>query len=141
MGQQYTAAQQAVLNQLFALAAVGAIPGAWLQDNTVTGDKLAADSVTGDKLAGNIPESKLALVQRRIDDERTGDGATQAYTLARAPVTPSCLLVIYNTTIMSRNGDYTLSGTQVTLSFAPVSGSQIRFNYDAWFTPQEALNA
>jgi len=136
VGQQYTASQQAILNQLFAAAAVGAIPGAWLQDNTVTGDKLAPGGIDGSKLTdASISESKLARVQRRIDDERLG-GGTRVFNLAREPVSPACLLVSYNTTLMSRQ-DYVLSGSTVTLNFDPVAGSQIRFNYDAWFLPTE----
>lgn len=59
----------------------------------------------------------------------TIDGANMIFTLANTPSPASSLQLLYQGQFQLQATDYTLSGTTITFTFAPLSGSWLRAFY------------
>jgi len=62
-------------------------------------------------------------------DAFTGDGSTTAFTLSNSGVPTNSAFVFYNGICMKPTTDYSISGTTITFTFAPVGSSDIMVRY------------
>ena len=62
-------------------------------------------------------------------DSFTGDGSTVAFTLSNTGVPTNSAFVFYNGICIKPTTDYSISGSTMTLTFAPVSASEIMVRY------------
>ena len=62
-------------------------------------------------------------------DAFTGDGSTVAFTLSNGGVPTNSAFVFYNGICLKPTTDYSISGSTMTLTFAPVSASEIMVRY------------
>ena len=62
-------------------------------------------------------------------DAFTGDGSTVAFTLSNSGVPTNSAFVFYNGICLKPTTDYAISGSTMTITFAPVSSSEIRVRY------------
>ena len=72
---------------------------------------------------GNNGESVLDV------DTFTGDGSTVAFTLSNSGVPTNSAFVFYNGICIKPTTDYAISGSTITLTFAPVASSEIMVRY------------
>jgi len=64
-----------------------------------------------------------------VNSNLTGDGSTTAFTLGTSGRTQNNILVTVNGVLFHPGDDYTLSGTTVTFSTAPIEDAEIRVRY------------
>jgi hypothetical protein len=72
------------------------------------------------------------IVRRAPDwqyDAFTGDGSTVAFTLSNGGVPTNSAFIFYNGIALKPTSDYAISGNTLTLTFAPVSSSEIMARY------------
>jgi hypothetical protein len=62
-------------------------------------------------------------------DAFTGDGSTVAFNLSNSGVPTNNAFVFYNGVCIKPTTDYSISGSTMTLTFAPVSASEIMVRY------------
>jgi hypothetical protein len=62
-------------------------------------------------------------------DAFTGDGSTVAFTLSNSGVPTNSAFVFYNGVCLKPTTDYSVSGNTLTITFAPVSASEIMVRY------------
>ena len=62
-------------------------------------------------------------------DAFTGDGSTVAFTLSNTGVPTNSAFVFYNGVCIKPTTDYSISGSTMTLTFAPVAASEIMVRY------------
>ena len=62
-------------------------------------------------------------------DAFTGDGSTVAFTLSNTGVPTNSAFVFYNGICLKPTSDYSVSGSTMTMTFAPVSASEIMVRY------------
>lgn len=62
-------------------------------------------------------------------DAFTGDGSTVAFTLSNTGIPTNSAFVFYNGVCIKPTTDYSISGNTMTLTFAPVSSSEIMVRY------------
>ena len=62
-------------------------------------------------------------------DAFTGDGSTVAFTLSNGGVPTNSAFVFYNGICLKPTTDYSISGSTMTMTFAPVSSSEIMVRY------------
>ena len=62
-------------------------------------------------------------------DSFAGDGSTVAFTLSNTGVPTNSAFVFYNGICMKPTTDYSISGSTITLTFAPVAASEIMVRY------------
>lgn len=62
-------------------------------------------------------------------DAFTGDGSTVAFTLSNAGVPTNSAFVFYNGICLKPTDDYSISGSTMTITFAPVASSEIMVRY------------
>lgn len=62
-------------------------------------------------------------------DAFTGDGSTVAFTLSNTGVPTNSAFVFYNGVCIKPTTDYSISGSTMTLTFAPVASSEIMVRY------------
>ena len=62
-------------------------------------------------------------------DAFTGDGSTVAFTLSNSGVPTNSAFVFYNGVCLKPTTDYSISGNTMTITFAPVSASEIMVRY------------
>ena len=77
----------------------------------------ATGSVTAETLADNLRNFTV--------DTFTGDGSTTSYTLSTTPASENAILVIVDGIVQVKSINYSLSGTILTLTGAPDSGSSV----------------
>ena len=56
-------------------------------------------------------------------DYFNGDGSTTAFTLSRSVVSPNDIMAVVNNVVQQPNSAYTISGTTITFTSAPSSGT------------------
>lgn len=88
-----------------------------ITDGSVSTAKLQDDSVTN---------AKLALTY--TSQANTGNGTGQTYTIASGH-TANSILVFYNGLALLPVVDYSVSGTTLTLTFAPINNSNVSIRY------------
>ena len=72
------------------------------------------------------------IVRRAPDfmyDAFSGDGSTTAFALSTGGATTNSSFIFYNGICLKPSADYSISGTTLTLTFAPVSASEIMARY------------
>ena len=62
-------------------------------------------------------------------DAFTGDGSTVAFTLSNTGVPTNSAFVFYNGICLKPTDDYSISGSTMTITFAPVASSEIMVRY------------
>ena len=62
-------------------------------------------------------------------DAFTGDGSTVAFTLSNGGVPTNSAFVFYNGICLKPTDDYSISGSTMTITFAPVASSEIMVRY------------
>ena len=62
-------------------------------------------------------------------DAFTGDGSTVAFNLSNSGVPTNSAFVFYNGVCLKPTTDYSVSGNTLTITFAPVSASEIMVRY------------
>jgi hypothetical protein len=119
-------------------------------DGTVTNLKLANSAITGhteltevaadgdfllifDTSTGTlkkIQKSNIATtLTYAVNANLTGDGSTTAFTIGTSGRAQNNILVTVNGIVFHPGDDYTLSGTTLTFTVAPVSSAEIRVRY------------
>lgn len=67
-------------------------------------------------------------------NETTGgaiNGSNTAFTLAHAPSPSTALLLFLNGLLLTAGGDFTISGANITMATAPLTGDILRATYKA----------
>ena len=64
-----------------------------------------------------------------VNSNLTGDGSTTAFTIGTSGRSQNNILVTVNGVVFHPGDDYTLSGTTVTFTTAPISDAEIRVRY------------
>ena len=106
--------------------------------NAISGQtELAEQAADGDFLliydtsAGvikKIQKSNIATTLSYSAGTATGDGSTVAFTINSGRAVADVLVIVNGVTLVPTT-DYTISGTTLTFSTAPVSGAEIQFRY------------
>jgi len=113
---------------------------ATLATGAITGQtelaELAADDdllLLYDTSAGSlkkIQKSNIATtLSYSLNSNLTGDGSTTAFTIGTSDRTANDILVTVNGVVFHPSDDYTLSGTTLTFTVAPVVSAEIRIRY------------
>ena len=104
--------------------------------NAITGQtELAEQAADGDFLliydtsAGVIKKIQVSNVSpSKSSGTATGDGSTVAFTINSGRAVADVLVIVNGVTLVPTT-DYTISGTTLTFSTAPISGAEIQFRY------------
>jgi len=75
-----------------------------------------------------IQKSNIATTLTYSAGSATGDGSTVAFTINSGRAVADVLTIV-NGVVLVPTTDYTISGTTLTFSTAPVSGAEIQFRY------------
>jgi len=75
-----------------------------------------------------IQKSNIATTLTYTAGTATGDGSTVAFTINSGRAVADVLVIVNGVTLVPTT-DYTISGTTLTFSTAPVSGAEIQFRY------------
>ena len=75
-----------------------------------------------------IQKSNIATTLTYSAGSATGDGSTVAFTINSGRAVADVLAIV-NGVVLVPTTDYTISGTTLTFSTAPVSGAEIQFRY------------
>jgi len=75
-----------------------------------------------------IQKSNIATTLTYTAGSATGDGSTVAFTINSGRAVADVLVIVNGVTLVPTT-DYTISGTTLTFSTAPVSGAEIQFRY------------
>jgi len=75
-----------------------------------------------------IQKSNIATTLSYTAGTATGDGSTVAFTINSGRAVADVLAIV-NGVVLVPTTDYTISGTTLTFSTAPVSGAEIQFRY------------
>ena len=95
--------------------------------NNIQVIQLASSNNTIDTVADNsITNAKLSLSYSSTS--ATGDGSTTGFTITTGHTVES-VLVFENGVCLEPTTDYTISGTTLTFTTAPLSGATLRFRY------------
>jgi len=101
---------------------------------TISGSTLSFGG-TAPSASSEIEAKHMGLrgVMRRGPDYQydafTGDGSTVAFTLSNTGVPTNSAFVFYNGICLKPTDDYSISGNTMTITFAPVSASEIMVRY------------
>ena len=119
-------------------------------DNSVTSGKLNTDVITGQtELSSQAADDDVLLVydtsatsikkiqksniattlSYSVNSNLTGDGSTTAFTIGTSGRTANDILVSVDGILFHPSDDYTLSGTTLTFTQAPVASAEIRARY------------
>src|SRR5210317_95688 len=75
-----------------------------------------------------IQKSNIATTLSYTAGSATGDGSTVAFTINSGRAVADVFVIVNGVTLVPTT-DYTISGTTLTFSTAPVSGAEIQFRY------------
>jgi hypothetical protein len=75
-----------------------------------------------------IQKSNIATTLTYSAGSATGDGSTVAFTINSGRAVADVLVIVNGVTLVPTT-DYTISGTTLTFSTAPISGAEIQFRY------------
>ena len=80
----------------------------------------------------------LCVVRRGYSDYQydafTGDGSTVAFTLSNGGVPTNNAFVFYNGVCLKPTTDYAISGSTMTMTFAPQNASEIMVRYQIYYS-------
>ena len=92
--------------------------------------KIKASGVNTTELAASaVTAAKLGITPAAEAPAGGKDGSNKAFTLAHAPASVSNLMLFLNGLYLTPSTHYSVSGTSITLSEAPVSGDDLRAVY------------
>ena len=98
-----------------------------LAEQAADGDFLLIYDVTAGAVR-KIQKSNIATTLTYSAGSATGDGSTVAFTINSGRAVADVLVIVNGVTFVPTT-DYTISGTTLTFSTAPVSGAEIQFRY------------
>jgi len=106
--------------------------------NAITGQTELAEQAANDDVlliydtstsqVKKIQKSNIATTLTYSAGSATGDGSTVAFTINSGRAVADVLVIVNGVTLVPTT-DYTISGTTLTFSTAPVSGAEIQFRY------------
>ena len=106
--------------------------------NAITGQTELAEQAANDDIlliydtstsqVKKIQKSNIATTLTYSAGSATGDGSTVAFTINSGRAVADVLVIVNGVTLVPTT-DYTISGTTLTFSTAPVSGAEIQFRY------------
>lgn len=112
-----------------ATLAVGA-SGLKVASAGITATELASSAVETAKInAGAVTAAKLGITPVNEAPAGNKNGSNTSFTLANAPAAASSLMLFLNGLAMTPSTHFSVSGTAITLSEAPVSGDDLRAVY------------
>ena len=115
------------------IAFAGNIANSAITGQTELAEQAANDDVLliYDTTAGQIKKiqkSNIATTLTYSAGSATGDGSTVAFTINSGRAVADVLVIVNGVTLVPTT-DYTISGTTLTFSTAPISGAEIQFRY------------
>src|SRR6056300_548549 len=106
--------------------------------NAITGQTELAEQAANDDVlliydtstsqVKKIQKSNIATTLSNTAGSATGDGSTVAFTINSGRAVADVFVIVNGVTLVPTT-DYTISGTTLTFSTAPVSGAEIQFRY------------
>jgi len=106
--------------------------------NAITGQTELAEQAANDDVlliydtstsqVKKIQKSNIATTLSYSAGSATGDGSTVAFTINSGRAVADVLVIVNGVTLVPTT-DYTISGTTLTFSTAPISGAEIQFRY------------
>ena len=106
--------------------------------NAITGQTELAEQAANDDVlliydtstsqVKKIQKSNIATTLSYTAGSATGDGSTVAFTINSGRAVADVFVIVNGVTLVPTT-DYTISGTTLTFSTAPVSGAEIQFRY------------
>jgi len=106
--------------------------------NAITGQTELAEQAANDDVlliydtstsqVKKIQKSNIATTLSYSAGSATGDGSTVAFTINSGRAVADVLVIVNGVTLVPTT-DYTISGTTLTFTTAPVSGAEIQFRY------------
>ena len=106
--------------------------------NAITGQTELAEQAANDDVlliydtstsqVKKIQKSNIATTLTYSAGSATGDGSTVAFTINSGRAVADVLVIVNGVTLVPTT-DYTISGTTLTFSTAPISGAEIQFRY------------
>jgi len=106
--------------------------------NAITGQTELAEQAANDDVlliydtstsqVKKIQKSNIATTLSYSAGSATGDGSTVAFTINSGRAVADVLVIVNGVTLVPTT-DYTISGTTLTFTTAPISGAEIQFRY------------
>ena len=91
-------------------------------------DKVGIDGDTNENSLDYLIKKKIGEIVDAEVPSGTIDGSNKTFTIAHTPISGSLKLFL-NGMLLKENDDYTLSGTTITMNYAPESGSNFIASY------------
>ena len=119
--------------QVESIARAGDVSTGAFTGQTELAEQAANDDVlliydTSTSQVKKIQKSNIATTLTYSAGSATGDGSTVAFTINSGRAVADVLVIVNGVTLVPTT-DYTISGTTLTFSTAPVSGAEIQFRY------------
>jgi len=119
--------------QIESIARAGDVSTGAITGQTELAEQAANDDVlliydTSTSQVKKIKKSNIATTLSYTAGSATGDGSTVAFTINSGRAVADVFVIVNGVTLVPTT-DYTISGTTLTFSTAPVSGAEIQFRY------------
>jgi len=119
--------------QVESIARAGDVSTGAFTGQTELAEQAANDDVlliydTSTSQVKKIQKSNIATTLTYSAGSATGDGSTVAFTINSGRAVADVLVIVNGVTLVPTT-DYTISGTTLTFSTAPISGAEIQFRY------------
>jgi len=119
--------------QIESIAFAGNVSTGAITGQTELAEQAANDDVlliydTSTSQVKKIQKSNIATTLSYTAGSATGDGSTVAFTINSGRAVADVFVIVNGVTLVPTT-DYTISGTTLTFSTAPVSGAEIQFRY------------
>jgi len=119
--------------QIESIARAGDVSTGAITGQTELAEQAANDDVlliydTSTSQVKKIQKSNIATTLSYTAGSATGDGSTVAFTINSGRAVADVFVIVNGVTLVPTT-DYTISGTTLTFSTAPVSGAEIQFRY------------
>jgi hypothetical protein len=119
--------------QVESIARAGDVSANAITGQTELAELAANDDVlliydTSTSQVKKIQKSNIATTLTYSAGSATGDGSTVAFTINSGRAVADVLVIVNGVTLVPTT-DYTISGTTLTFTTAPISGAEIQFRY------------
>jgi hypothetical protein len=119
--------------QVESIARAGDVSTGAFTGQTELAEQAANDDVlliydTSTSQVKKIQKSNIATTLTYSAGSATGDGSTVAFTINSGRAVADVLVIVNGVTLVPTT-DYTISGTTLTFTTAPISGAEIQFRY------------
>ena len=119
--------------QIESIAFAGNVSTGAITGQTELAEQAANDDVlliydTSTSQVKKIQKSNIATTLSYTAGSATGDGSTVAFTINSGRAVADVFVIVNGVTLVPTT-DYTISGTTLTFSTAPLSGAEIQFRY------------